>query len=150
VTGSALASPLGHGFQTWRWAANITVVLSALNVVAVALGLASGALVASVLGLIVGGGLSLAGVEAGPGIGLVTGILVGLLTGGWVAGMRARHSFRFHGAITGLGMAFVIVIIARFGGSPAPTPQVLWLAFLSVVLAGTSGWLAGRRKHPKS
>jgi hypothetical protein len=125
-------------------------VLSALNIVAVALGLASGALVASVLGLILGGGLALLGVDAGPNIGLAVGILGGLLAGGWVAGTRARHSFRFHGAMTGLAMAFVIVIVARFGGSPAPTSQVLWLAFLSVALAGTSGWLAGRRKHPGS
>jgi len=104
--------------------------------------------VASLLGLAVGGGLALLGVESGPGIGLMVGILAGLISGGWVAGWRARHSFRFHGAITGLGLAFIIVIVARLGGSPAPVGQVLWLAFLSILLGGTAGWLAGRRKHP--
>ncbi len=123
-------------------------MLAALNIHAVLLGLASGGLVASLLGLAVGGGLALLGVESGPGIGLVVGILAGLISGGWIAGWRARHSFRFHGAITGLGLAFVIVIVARLGGSPAPVTQVLWLAFLSIALGGTAGWLAGRRKHP--
>ncbi len=122
-------------------------MLAALNVAAVILGLASGGLVASLLGLAIGGGLALMGVEAGPGIGLVVGILSGLVTGGWVAGIRAKHSFRFHGSITGLGLAFVIVIVARLGGSPAPITQVLWLALLSIVLGGFSGWMAGRRKH---
>lgn len=110
------------------------------------LGVASGGLVASLLALLVSGALTLAGVDQGAGLGVVIGILFGLGVGGWVAGARARHSSRFHGAVTGLLLAFLVVLIARLGGSPAPTTTVLWMALLSIVVGGFSGWLAGRRK----
>lgn len=121
-------------------------MLAALNLGALILGVASGGLAASLLGLFVGGALSIAGVEEGPGVGLVIGVVFGLAVGGWVAGARARHSSRFHGALTGLLIAFLVVLVARLGGSPAPTPTVLWMALLSIVVGGISGWLAGRRK----
>ena len=121
-------------------------VLAALNFGALALGLAAAGLSATVVGLVVGFGLDLAGLDSGPDIGLVVGILVGLGTGGWVAGNLARHSSRFHGAVTGLLFAALIVVIARLGGGPEATLQILWLAALSAVVGGLSGWLAGRRK----
>ncbi len=124
-------------------------MLAALNIGAVALGVASGSLTASVFALVVGGGLTVAGIEAGSDIGLVIGVLVGLGLGGWVAGTKAKHSERFHGAVTGLLIAFLIMLIARFGGSPAPTPTVVWLAALSILVSGVAGWLAGRRKPTK-
>ena len=108
--------------------------------------IAAGGLAASVVGLVVGGTLSIAGMETGADIGLVTGILLGLATAGWVAGTRSVHSHRFHGMVTGLGLAFMILIIARLGGSPAPTTQVVWLALIAVTISGLTGWLAGRRK----
>jgi len=120
-------------------------VLAALNVGAVLAGIAAGGLTASVLALLLSGGLSLMGVDSGPDIGLVIGVLAGLGTAGWVAGSRAVHSHRFHGMITGLLLAFVIMVIARLGGSPAPTPTVIWLAVVSVAVAGFFGWLAGQR-----
>lgn len=125
-------------------------MLAALNVGAVALGVASGSLAASVFALVVGGGLTIAGVETGSDIGLVVGILLGLGVGGWVAGVKAKHSGRFHGAVTGLLIAFLIVVIARLGGSAAPTPTVVWLAVLSILVSGIAGWLAGRRKLTRS
>ena len=82
-------------------------------------------------------------------MGLATGVFTGLAAGGWVAGSRSRHSHRFHGMVTGLVLAFLILIIARFGGSPASTPTVIWLAVVSIVVAGTAGWMAGRRR-PRS
>jgi hypothetical protein len=124
-------------------------VLAALNIGAVALGVASGSLTASVFALVVGGGLTVAGIETGSDIGLVIGVLVGLGLGGWVAGTKAKHSERFHGAVTGLLIAFLIMVIARFGGSPAPTPTVVWLAALSILVSGVAGWLAGRKKSTK-
>ncbi|HEX6947173.1 MAG TPA: hypothetical protein VF246_07465 [Acidimicrobiia bacterium] len=120
-------------------------MLAALNLGAVILGVAAGGLTASILGLVLGFGLSFAG-DWGPDVGLVVGILAGLAVGGWLAGSRSRHSHRFHGAVTGLALAFVIVIIARLGGSPASTGSVLWLALLSIVVGGSMGWLAGRRR----
>ncbi|MGH8944859.1 MAG: TIGR04086 family membrane protein [Acidimicrobiia bacterium] len=121
-------------------------MLAALDFGALILGVASGGLVASLLALLASGILTLAGIEDGAGLGLVAGILTGLAVGGWIAGARARHSSRFHGAVTGLLLAFLVVVIARLGGSPAPTPTVLWLALLSMVVGGLAGWLAGRRK----
>ncbi len=124
-------------------------MLAALNIGAVALGVASGSLTASVFALVVGGGLTVAGIETGSDIGLVIGVLVGLGLGGWVAGTKAKHSERFHGAVTGLLIAFLIIVIARLGGSPAPTPTVVWLAALSILVSGVAGWLAGRKKSTK-
>lgn len=110
------------------------------------MGVAAGSLMASLLALVMSGVLIVLGVETGADIGLVIGVVAGLVGGGWVAGSRAAHSHRFHGMVTGLVLAFVLLVIARLGGSPAPTTTVIWLALLSVVISGLGGWLAGRRK----
>ena len=120
-------------------------MLAALNYGAVFAGIAGGGLVASILALGLSSLLELAGVETGSDIGLVIGVVAGLFAGGWVAGSRAAHSQRFHGMVTGLLLAFVVVVIARLGGSPAPAGTVIWLAVVAVVIAGLAGWLAGRR-----
>ena len=122
-------------------------MLAALNLGAVMLGVASGGLAAAFVALLLSGALALLGWADGPDIGLISGIGVGLAVGGWIAGKRARHSERFHGAITGMALAFLIVIVARLGGSPAPTGTVIWLAALSIFVAGFTGWLAGVRKR---
>lgn len=121
-------------------------MLAALNLGAVIFGVATGGLTASVLGLIVGGGLTLLGAEWGADVGLILGIVSGLVVAGWVSGAKAAHSGRFHGAVTGLVLAFLIMAIARFGGSPAGTAVIVWLAILSVLIAGTAGWFSHRRK----
>ena len=123
-------------------------MLAALNIGAVALGVATGTLSASLLTLLLSAGLTLTGVDDGAGIGLVIGIISGLAAGGWVAGARAVHSERFHGMVTGLLLAFIVVFIARASDSPASTGVVIWLAVLSVAVSGLAGWLAGRRKGP--
>lgn len=121
-------------------------MLATLNLGAVILGVGTGGLVASLLALGLSVGLTFAGLDTGPGIGLVVGVLSGFAAGGWIAGWRAPHSQRFHGMVTGLLLAFLVVIVARFGGSPAPTWVVIWQALLAVVISGLAGWLAGRRK----
>ncbi len=125
-------------------------MLAALNIAAVGLGVGAGGLFATLLALLLGGGLSLLGVEIGPDIGLVAGIVGGMGVGGWVSGRFANHSERFHGAVTGLILAGVIVVVARLGGSGASTGSVIWLAILSAVIAGLTGWLAGKRKRRAS
>jgi hypothetical protein len=125
-------------------------VLAALNLAAVGLGIGAGGLAATILALALGGLLSLVGVGGGADIGLVVGIVAGLAVAGWVAGRMASHSERFHGAVTGLLLAGLIMLVARLGGSPAPTLSVVWLAVLAALIAGLTGWLAGRRKRPGS
>lgn len=110
------------------------------------LGVAAGGLAASVLALIISGLLTIAGVTSGADVGLIIGVLSGLAAGGWVSGARSVHSHRFHGMVTGLLLAFIVLVIARLGGSAAPTLTVVWLAVVSVSVAGLAAWLAGRRK----
>ena len=121
-------------------------MLAALNVGSVAIGVAAGSLAASVVGVVASWALTLAGVDDGSGIGLMLGVGSGLFAGGWTAGSRSRHSHRFHGSVTGLLMAFVIVFIALVGGSPAPTITVVIIAGISIIVSGLAGWLAGRRR----
>ena len=125
-------------------------MLAALNLGAVLLGIASGGLATSVVGFGLSALLTVIGFDGGPGIGLVGGIIVGLMTGGYLAGATSKHSERFHGSVTGLAFAFVIMTIALFGESRAPISTILLLALISVVVAGSSGWVAGRRKLTKS
>ena len=122
-------------------------MLAALNIAAVGLGLGAGGLSATILALVVGSLLSVIGVENGADIGLVTGVGFGLAVSGWVSGRLASHSERFHGAVTGLLLAGLIIVVARMGGSPAPTVTVIWLALVAATVAGLTGWLAGRRKR---
>jgi hypothetical protein len=123
-------------------------MLAALNIGAVGLGVGAGGLTATAVAFVVGAGLRFAGLESGPDIGLVLGVLTGLAMAGWVAGRFAAHSERFHGAVTGLVLAGLVVVVARLGGSPADTISVVWLALISALIGGVSGWLCGRRKRP--
>ena len=125
-------------------------MLAALNITAIGLGIGAGGLSATVIALVVSGALNILGVDSGVNVGLVAGVALGLATGGWVAGSFARHSGRFHGAITGLLLAALLVVVARMGGSPAAALSVVWLFVLSGFVGGTAGWLAGRRKTKRS
>ena len=125
-------------------------MLAALNITAIGLGFGAGGLSATVIALLLSGGLNAVGLESGVSVGLVVGFGLGLAVGGWVAGTMARHSGRFHGAITGLLLAALIMVSARLGGYPADTLLVIWLFVVSAILGGASGWLAGRRKTRRS
>ena len=125
-------------------------MLAALNIGAVMVGVAAGGLAASVVGFGLSWLLIVLGIDSGADIGLIIGVVAGLAIGGWLTGARARHSERFHGAVTGLVLAFVIMVIAVLGGSPAPTSSIILLALIAIVIAGFAGWLAGRRKRTGS
>lgn len=121
-------------------------MLAALNLSAVALSVASGGLAASLMALLLGSALTLLGVSAGADIGLIVGVLIGFVVAGLVAGARATHSQRFHGQVSGLGLAAIVVLVARLGGSPAGTATILWLAVLAIVVSGLAAWYSGRRR----
>jgi hypothetical protein len=124
----------------------IRAMLAALNLGSVALGVASGGLAATLMAFLAGGALTLLGVDGGADMGLVVGVLVGFIVAGYVSGMRAPHSARFHGQVSGLGLAAIVVLVARIGGSPAGTTTILWLALLAIVVSGLAAWHAGRRR----
>lgn len=122
-------------------------MLGTLRISAVMIGTAGGALVAAatfLLGLLVA---RLIGAEEGPAVVLSVSLLAGLAGGGYLAGRVAPFNGRFHGSITGLAMAAVVLIISLLGGSPAPTSQVALLAGIAIVVGGFSGWLGGRRRY---
>jgi putative membrane protein (TIGR04086 family) len=121
-------------------------MLATLNLGAVIRGVGAGGLAASLLALGLSVVLTLLGLEESTGIGLVIGVVAGLAAGGWIAGWRAPHTHRFHGMVTGLLLAFMVVIVARTRGSAASIWVIAWQVVLAVAVAGTAGWLAGRRK----
>jgi putative membrane protein (TIGR04086 family) len=120
-------------------------VLASLRLLAVVTGLGIAALAAALLATTLSLILTVIGIDDAPQIGLTAGILLGLLAGGYASGRMAVVAHRFHGSVTGLLTAALVLIIARLGGSPAPTAPVLWLALLAVVVGGLGGSLAGRR-----
>lgn len=122
-------------------------MLGTIRISAVMIGAAGGALVAAVVFLV---GLLIArlvGVEEGPALVLTLSLLAGLTGGGYLAGRVAPFNGRFHGSITGLAMAAVVLLISILGGSPAPTSQVVLLAAIAIVVGGLAGWLGGRRRY---
>lgn len=125
-------------------------VIAALNFGALGLGLAGGGLVGSLLGLIVGGGLTVFGMESGADLGLLTGVLSGLLTAGWIAGTRSIHSHRFHGSVVGLLFAGLLIFLASLGQAQASVLTVAWLAVLSAVVGGIGGSMGGRQRTGRS
>src|SRR5688500_9676771 len=95
---------------------------------AVMVGTAGGALVSSAVFLLGSLVARLVGADEGAAIVLSVSLLAGLAGGGYLAGRVAPFNGRFHGSITGLVMAAVVLIISILGGSPAPTGQVALLA----------------------
>ncbi|HKZ21255.1 MAG TPA: hypothetical protein VJQ57_14245 [Acidimicrobiia bacterium] len=89
--------------------------------------------------------------EAVAGIGLTASVLIGFGLGGFVAGSLAPVNGRFHGSITSLVVAGIVVGVAGLGGSPTPLGSVLLLALIAIVTGGISGAIGGRRaKEPMS
>ncbi|MFO7547984.1 MAG: hypothetical protein R6X29_03770 [Acidimicrobiia bacterium] len=112
---------------------------------AVALGMGAGLLGATATGVTVAGALAVFGLENGPDIGLLVGVVSGLAGAGALAGRLAPVVPRFHGSLAGLGVAAVVIVVARLGGSPASTPRVIVLALVAIVIGGIGGVLGGRR-----
>ena len=122
-------------------------MLGVLRLSAVMIGTAGGALLSSGVFLIGLLAARVAGGEEGPALVLSLSLLAGLAGGGYLAGRVAPYNGRFHGSMTGLVMAALVVAISMLGGSPAPTGQVALLAAIAIVLGGISGWLGGRRRY---
>jgi putative membrane protein (TIGR04086 family) len=120
-------------------------MLAAVRWVAVVFGAGAGGLVTVLLALVVWGILAAFGLEDAPLTALTFSLLAGFVVAGSVAGRMAIHSHRFHGMLAGLGLAAVIVVVSRLGGSPASTSRVLLLVAIALGLSGLGGVAAGRR-----
>lgn len=123
-------------------------MLASLRILAILTGLGIGALTATVLSLALWLALTAIGLDDAALTGLTVALLIGFVAGGYAAGRMAVVSHRFHGSVTGLVIAALVLVIARLGGSPAPTGQVLWLSLLAVVLGGLGGARGGRPRSP--
>jgi putative membrane protein (TIGR04086 family) len=121
-------------------------MLAAVRWGVVVLAAAAGALVTTILAFVFWLVLAFAGLEDAPLAGLTIAVVLGLAAAGVLAGRLAPFFHRFHGALAGLGLATLVLVVARLGGSPAPTPQVLLLAGLAILLGGTGGVVGGRRR----
>lgn len=122
-------------------------MLGVLRWRAVLAGIAAGTLVSAiffVLGLLIA---RLTQAAAGPALALSASLVVGLLAAGFTAGRMAPVNGRFHGSVTASGIAAIVIVVSRLGGSPAPAGQVLLLALLAIVFGGIAGWWGGRRRY---
>jgi putative membrane protein (TIGR04086 family) len=120
-------------------------MLAAVRWVAVVFGVGTGGLVTVLLALVVWGALAAIGLEDAPLASLTLSLLAGFVVAGNVAGRMAIHSHRFHGMLAGMGLAGLVVVVSKLGGSPAPTSQVLLLVAIALGLSGLGGVIAGRR-----
>ena len=121
-------------------------MLTTLRLGSVLLGLGVGSFVSTTVALLGWAVLAALGLDEAADIGLVAGIVVGLVAGGFTAGRTALVAHRFNGMVTGLGLAALVLVIARLGGSPASTPRVLLLAVIAIGLGGLGGVIGGRRR----
>lgn len=122
-------------------------MLGVVRISAVMIGTAGGTLLGAAIfltGLLVA---RLVGADGGPAVLLPVSLLAALSGGGFLAGRVAPFNGRFHGSVTGLVVAAVVLVISILGGSPAPTGQVALLAVIAIVVGGFSGWLGGRRRY---
>ena len=122
-------------------------MLGVVHISAVMIGTAGGTLLAAAIFLVGILVARLVGADEGPAVVLTVSLLAGLSGGGFLAGRVAPFNGRFHGSVTGLAMAAVVLVISVLGGSPAPTGQVALLAAIAIVVGGFSGWLGGRRRY---
>ena len=109
--------------------------------------MASGAVAATLLGLLLWVVLEFAGVERPVDFSILASVLAGCLIAGATAGRLAPTAGRFHGSVAGLLLAFVISFTALRGGSPARIWQVLTFFGVAVVSGGLGGSMGFRRRR---
>jgi hypothetical protein len=120
-------------------------MLAAVRWRAVLVGFGLGVLGIALLAILIWLVLAALGVDDAGGVATAFATVGGFVLAGWLAGRRAPIRAWFHGALAAMGIALVVVVTARLGGSPAPTGQVLLLAGMAIGLGGFAGHLAGRR-----
>ena len=122
-------------------------MLGVLRVEAVLLGLAAGALGSGLIFLALVFLARAARSETLAGLALTIAVLLGMAVAGFVAGQMARVNGRFHGSITALVLAAVVVVVSRLGGSSTPISAVLLLAVTATLIGGVAGTIGYRRRY---
>lgn len=121
-------------------------MLTAVRWRAVLVGFGLGILGIAALSLAIWLVLYLLDIDDAAGIATTFGTLGGFAIAGWLAGRRAPFSAWFHGALAAMGIALVVVVTSRLGGSSGAIAEVLLLALLASLLGGFGGYLGGRRR----
>lgn len=124
-------------------------MLAAVRWQAVLVGFGLGTLAVAGVALVLWLALAAVDIEEAPTIATAFGTVAGFLLAGWLAGRRAPFSAWFHGALAAMGIALVVVVIARLSGSPAPTSQVLLLAVLAIGMGSLGAVVGASRRRPQ-
>lgn len=127
-------------------APGIALVLGILRPKAVLLGLSGGALGSGLVFVVVALLARVTRSETVAAVALTLSVLVGFGIGAFLAGRLAIVNGRFHGSITALAMAAIVIVVARMGGSAAPLSSVLLLALIAIVVGGLCGSLGARAR----
>ncbi|MGH8957613.1 MAG: DUF3792 family protein [Acidimicrobiia bacterium] len=120
-------------------------MLGILRPKAILLGIAGGLLGSGLTFALVAIVARLSASETIAGIALTASVLIGFGLGGYVAGRLASVNGRFHGSITALIVAGIVIAVASLGGSPAPLGSVLLLAVIAIVIGAIGGIVGSRR-----
>lgn len=122
-------------------------MLGVLSPKAILLGTAGGLLGSGLAFAFVATVARFASSETLAGIALTASVLIGFGLGGFVAGRMSPVNGRFHGSITALVVAGIVIAVASLGGSPTPLGSVLLLALIAIAIGGIGGAIGGRRSN---
>ncbi|HEY3428154.1 MAG TPA: hypothetical protein VGK83_05740 [Acidimicrobiia bacterium] len=140
-----LSRPKAYGSRALRSGINGKPLLGILRLRAILVGTGGGVLGSGLTFVLGAFAARVTGSETIAGIALTASVLVGFGLGGYVAGRMAPINGRFHGSITALIVAAIVIAVAALGGSRAPLGSVLLLALIAIVGGGIGGSLGSRR-----
>ncbi len=116
-----------------------------LHPLGVAIGVGVSFLALGIITLLGWGLLAVLGVEDPATTAIIVGAPVGAVAGGWLAGRTAFRAV-FHGALTGVVFAGLVILLSVLDGSPAPAITMVGFLVGGGVLGAVGGWLALRRR----
>lgn len=111
----------------------------------VAIGLGASFLALGIITLLGWALLAVLGVEDPATTAIVAGAPVGAVAGGWLAGRTAVRAV-FHGALTGVVYAGLVILLSVLDGSPAAATTMVGFLVGGGLLGAVGGWWALRRR----
>lgn len=116
-----------------------------LHPLGIAIGVGAAFLALGIVTLVGWGVLALFGVEDAATAAIVAGAPVGAVAGGWLAGRTAIRAV-FHGALTGVLFAGLVILLSVLDGSPAGAGTMIGFLVGGGALGALGGWLVERRR----